>query len=136
MFQEMLTRITLFTLRSPQIMFNLVGISTFVSCLLSALFSKIGQHEIDFFNPGLTQKIIKNWIGFSAYLVIDSFASGMFANLLSNKEFIHVFKREFKSGLYTPSMYYFATWIIKLTFLSFYPVLLFSFVFSFLDLKD
>jgi hypothetical protein len=108
----------------------------YVSILLSSLYSKIGQQELDLTDLKITQKTLINWIGFSTYLVIDSFASGLFANVLSNSSFIHVFKREYKSGLYTPSMYYFGTWLIKMIFLSFYPVLLFSFVFSFLDLKD
>lgn len=135
-FFELFNRICLLTLRSPQIIFNLIGISTFVSVLLSSLFSGIGQMELDLFDYLGTMRTMKNWIGFSAYLVIDSFAAGLFANVLANSAFLPVFKREFKAGLYSPTMYYFGTWLIKVFFLSFYPALLFSFVYWRLDLKD
>jgi hypothetical protein len=84
----------------------------------------------------MTQDTLRNWIGFSTYLVIDSFAAGLFANVIANNSFIPVFKREYKSGLYTPSMYYFGTWLIKVMCLSFYPLLLYTFVFHCLELRD
>ena len=79
---------------------------------------------------------MKNWIGFAAYLNQDCFASPFFANLVSMQLFLPVFKREFASGLYSVHLYYFGNWFCKLITIGFYPVLLISIIFFFLDLTD
>ena len=67
---------------------------------------------------------------------MDAFAGCLFANVLTANSFIPVFKREYKSGLYSPHMFYFGNWLIKFIFLGFYPMILYGFVFHVLELKD
>jgi len=50
--------------------------------------------------------------------------------------FLPVFKREFKSGLYSVHTYYFGNWFAKLFCLSFYPVLIITLLFYPLGLTD
>jgi hypothetical protein len=135
-FVELFTRITMMTLRSPRVMFALMGIATFVGILLSSTYSNIERFEMDFSNIVKSKQSMKNWMGFAAYLNQDCFSSAFFANIVSLPLFLPVFKREFSSGLYSVHMYYFGNWFCKLVTMGFYPVMLMSIIFPFLDLTD
>ena len=135
-FAQQYRRFILVTKRSYKIQFFLIGIALFVSSILNSIYKDLGQYEIDFMDHKKTGRTITNLIGFSCYTTCDSFAAGLFANVISVQGMLPQFKREYKSGLYSPSTFYFASWLSKLTFLSFYPLILFGFMFHSLNLKD
>ena len=124
------------TLRSPQVIFALIGIASFVGFLLISTYSSIDRFEMDFTDMVKSRQNIKNWIGFAAYLNQDCFASPFFANVVSLPCFLNVFKREVASGLYSVHMYYFGNWLCKMMTVGFYPLILISIVFWYLDLTD
>ena len=78
----------------------------------------------------------QTWVGLAVYLAMDGFAASFFANVIAHPSFHKVFKREYKAGLYSPSVYYFGMWFAKIKCLSFYPVLLLSLSFSSFQLID
>lgn len=104
--------------------------------VLLSFFIGIGQSELDFFDNVLTQRSLKAIIGCSSYMNSEWFASVLFANLLTLPSIAPVFRREYKSGMYSVSSFYFVTWFIKLTTLAFHPVVLTCVVFYNLELKD
>lgn len=127
---------TLIFFRSPRVFLSLIGISVYVGFLLLSIYSGVGGQTIDFFNQAKTQRTISNWIGLSLYLNLDSFAACFFSNVICMNLFLPVFKREFNSGLYTARSFYFSNWLMKVTFLTFYPLMIFGILFHFLDLAD
>lgn len=124
------------TIKSPQILFWLICIQIFIIFLLISVYNGIGADRLDFFDIKNSRKIILNWIGFCKYLNQDCFAFCFFSNIVSLPNYNPVYRREVKSGLYSPNMYYLGNWIFKVVFLSFYPTFLISILFPFLDLVD
>jgi len=117
-------------------MLSLVGISFFVSQLLSAIYNGIGRGQIDMFDPAMTERTVKNWIGFVNYMNVDCFAACLFSNLITMPTFMPVFKREYKSGFYSPHIFYFGNWLAKMMCLSFYPILMYAGLFHAIDPVD
>jgi len=107
-----------------------------VSTLLGSTYKDVGQQKIDILDPTHTFRTMKNWSGLACYATIDSLAAGIFANVLSMRTFYPVFKREYKSGLYSPTVFYFGTWVLKIMMLSFYPVFMYAFLYRSLNVVD
>lgn len=79
---------------------------------------------------------MRNWIGFAAYLNQDCFSSPFFSNVISLPGFLGVMKREVNTGLYSIHMYYFGNWLCKMMTMGFYPCMLISIIFWFIDIND
>jgi hypothetical protein len=134
--KELFIRLMMLSLRSPKVMLILFGISLFVSFLIIAVFGGVGGNDMNLFDRAQSQRTVMNWVGYCVYANQDAFAASFFANIVTIPTFMPVFKREFKSGLYSPSVFYFGNWATKMFCLSFYPMIVTLAVFPFLDLKD
>mmetsp|Transcript_29861 Transcript_29861/g.45618 ORF Transcript_29861/g.45618 Transcript_29861/m.45618 type:complete len:148 (+) Transcript_29861:1325-1768(+) len=131
------------TLRAPLAMFALLCMSGFTCFLLASVYGGIGQKpdmslSLLSFEEGFkkTRREVQDILGFVAYLNQDCFAACFFSNVISNPSFLPVFKRETKANLYSVHMYYFGNWLSKLLTMGFYPLILISMLYWFLDLRD
>ena len=114
----------------------MIGIASFVGWLLISVYSSVPTFQMDFSDMVESKKSMRNWIGFAAYLNQDCFSSPFFANVISLPAFLNVFKREVSSGLYSVHMYYFGNWLCKMMTMGFYPCMLISIVFWYIDIDD
>lgn len=76
---------------------------------------------------------IKDIIGYAAFVNQDCFSSTLFSNIVTASMFLPVFRRETKNGLYSVHVYYFGNLLAKMMTFGFYPVLLVSLTYYFMD---
>ena len=75
-------------------------------------------------------------MGFAYYFNNDSFASCLFSNLVTLSTFMPVFRREYRAGIYSPTVFYVGMWLTKVCTVGFYPNLIQILMYRNLSIKD